>query len=150
MSELAWAAGFFDGEGHIGIAERNARSGRNLTFAVNQVDRRPLDRFAAALWMPDRVLGPYNMVRGGNLHWKPQHKFQVSSFEKVQAAIAMLWKYLSEPKREQAMAVLKELAYRRANPQKRGPKPKQRTSGGPSAPRHDNSPTQPSRSCALD
>lgn len=46
--DLAWAAGFFDGEGSIGIYKRHhAPTSFALTVSLSQVDPRPLRRFAA-------------------------------------------------------------------------------------------------------
>lgn len=50
--EWAWAAGFFDGEGHISCRDRSGnshlakyRSPRTLALCISQHDREVLDRF---------------------------------------------------------------------------------------------------------
>lgn len=101
--ELAWAAGFFDGEGSVFY---RGRKRRELALTVAQADRRPLDRFAAAVGV-GAVRGPYKQrYKNG----KPYYVFSVSAHTRVQAIIALLWKFLSEPKREQARAALVEAA----------------------------------------
>lgn len=62
MTELAWAAGFFDGEGSVraawnaGKAQAPNRT-RSLRCVVGQREREPLDRFAAAVGV-GKVYGP--------------------------------------------------------------------------------------------
>lgn len=49
--ELAWAAGFFDGEGYISIVARNTKIHNRhyhhqyIRLGINHVDPRPLQRF---------------------------------------------------------------------------------------------------------
>lgn len=101
-TELAWAAGFFDGEGWTTPQRRTLRSGRPVMYiqiGVSQVDRRPLERFAAA-------------VRTGNITRKggtsPCLNWRCSRFAEVLRVMDELWPYLSEPKREQFSRVRKE------------------------------------------
>jgi hypothetical protein len=105
--ELAWAAGFFDGEGSIFY---RGRKRRELTLTVAQADRRPLDRFVKTVQIGS-VRGPYKpRYKNG----KPYYVYSIASHLRVQAVIAMLWKWLSEPKREQASgALLSALPYLR-------------------------------------
>lgn len=42
--DSAWAAGFFDGEGHIGITKNTSARTFNLTLSVTQKRREPLDK----------------------------------------------------------------------------------------------------------
>lgn len=51
--ELAWAAGFFDGEGSTSFI-----AGKNLLMAIKQKDRRNLERFLDAVG-DGRIFGPY-------------------------------------------------------------------------------------------
>lgn len=94
---LAWAAGFFDGEGstYLDPAPR-------LTVVQNHPA--VLERFADAV-------GGLGAMHGGTKIYgrakKPVYQYRISGFAKVQAALAMLWPFLSEQKREQALAVLR-------------------------------------------
>jgi len=92
--ELAWAAGFFDGEGYTGLL-----TGRTLRSHVVQTDARLLQRLQAALLGLGTIDGPRN---SSNPRHSPQWLWRVSGFANVQAVIAMLWIFLSEVKREQA------------------------------------------------
>lgn len=92
--ELAWAAGFFDGEGSVFLSAK-----KQPRLNIGQNDRAVLDRFLAAVGV-GRVNGPY---RGKDFYY-----FQTTTFEKTQAVIALLWKYLSPVKRAQAARVLME------------------------------------------
>lgn len=110
--ELAWAAGFFDGEGYVGLAHQHwkDRCRRQLHAHIAQTDPRPLERFQAAIGF-GRVTKrntdtPY---LANKQHWKDQWRWDVSSFEHVQAMTAMLWVFLCPIKQEQARGAL--LAY---------------------------------------
>jgi hypothetical protein len=99
--ELAWAAGFFDGEGST-----SAHNGRGLQLHLSQIDVRPLQRFQLAVSGLGTLRGPYS-PRG-----KQQRPFCVWSstkFEHSQAVIAMLWRYLSDPKKEQAARAVEQI-----------------------------------------
>jgi len=105
--ELAWAAGIFDGEGHIRCELRARLDGTfgspRMIFSVPQKDRRIPDRLVKAFGM-GKVLGPYQNRKNTIYH------FNISNFEHAQAAIAAMWKWLSPVKRAQASAAL--LRYR--------------------------------------
>ena len=53
--DIAWAAGFFEGEGHVNVQLRGNKS--YLAITIAQVDRRPLDKFMELFG--GRVNGPY-------------------------------------------------------------------------------------------
>src|SRR3972149_5435540 len=90
--DLAWAAGFFDGEGSIGCYPNRKINGYLYPAAsVSQTRLEPLLRFK-------QIVGFGNIItaKDGHSHWK------LYSFEKVQFIICLLWNFLSEPKKEQA------------------------------------------------
>jgi hypothetical protein len=106
---LAWAAGFYEGEGTVNacysrytsdLGERRQRKTPQFQLRINQVGAEPLIKFMEAVGT-GKVYGPY--ARTGV---KDQYQYDVHSFEKVQAIIAMLWPWLSDRRREQARAVL--------------------------------------------
>ena len=114
--ELAWAAGFYDGEGSTGVERRRQAPGRGqpyvgLVVEVTQVDERPLRRFAAAVGVGRINLRP----RRGNR--QPQWRWRAAGGA-ARRALRALWPYLSEPKREQALraldAVQRDAALRQA------------------------------------
>lgn len=97
--ELSWAAGFFDGEG-------TTYSNRGVPrLNVPQADPRPIDRFKAAIG----GIGHVRIVPPPKLYptRKQQWHWDTTSFEHAQAALAMLWSFLSRPKREQALKAFK-------------------------------------------
>ena len=96
--ELAWAAGFFDGEGHVG-AVRPAKKFQRIDFAqiaITQIDRYVLDRFRDAVGV-GKVYGPYRQ-QGRS---QPQYRYIVQHYPKTQAVCAMLWPWLGPVKRAQ-------------------------------------------------
>lgn len=99
-TELAWAAGFFDGEGTFGVNRQNASPRyRYLTVAVPQKDVRPLQRFLAAVDETSRRIHK----RGAGMHavqWvgRPAERVAV-----------LIEPYLSEPKREQLRRAREEV-----------------------------------------
>lgn len=89
--ELAWAVGFFDGEGSITLARQ-----RYVTCSATQIRIEPLERLQAALG-----LGRLYPVDGrGAFHW-------ITTYDaEGRAALKLLLPHLSAPKREQAEKVL--------------------------------------------
>lgn len=104
-TELAWAAGFFDGEGSVSIRV-DKRPGRKpaLQLSIEQNDPRPLHRFALAVGhgrvtcrkaiRPPARKVMYRVAMG--------HAATVST-------IIALWPWLSEPKREQYARAAQEV-----------------------------------------
>lgn len=104
--ELAWAAGFFDGEGS--------------TLSVDRVRMYPWISInqGGTLDGPPDVLVRFRRVAGGIGHidgprvfrdhpdWLPLWNYRVAGFELVQAVIAVLWHHLGPVKRAQARDVL--------------------------------------------
>lgn len=100
--ELAWAAGFFDGEGWTGCYHKEPNT-RYLMLAINQNDCRPLKRFQKAVFGTGRIRGPIKSCQGPNYHYR----FEAARFEHVQAIVAAMWPFLCEPKKEQAERALR-------------------------------------------
>lgn len=112
--ELAWAAGFFDGEGYIGARIRwhpdnrmykrykryRGFQGRDITLEVGQKHDFVLERFQNAI-------GGLGYIKSYIRKEKPFYVFISMSFEEVQAMSAMLWHWLSPIKREQIIETLK-------------------------------------------
>jgi hypothetical protein len=94
-TELAWAAGFFDGEGHIRFSERRY----SLRMSVNQCDPRPLQRFTEAVGEGKvRPIAPHKAARPTH---RPMWEWDLSGYEKVTLVYLLLRPFLSESKREQ-------------------------------------------------
>lgn len=96
--ELAWAAGFYDGEGSTTSRHANGYVG----IMVKQVEPDVLSRFRDSLGL-GKVYGPYEGVGKRKPYWA----FTVTGFEYVQAAIALMWVWLGPTKRLQATLALR-------------------------------------------
>lgn len=114
--ELAWAAGFFDGEGSVFVnRKRNVRrSGRpgsepyntvSVCLSVSQVEPAPLIRFADAVG-GRRPTGPY---KPRSVNSRPYYRWDAMGRPSVHRVLVTLWPYLTEPKRAQARRVWLEL-----------------------------------------
>jgi hypothetical protein len=114
MLALAWAAGFYDGEGSTVFCTKRGGHGSFQSITVTQVDRQSLDRFVRAIGL-GRVVGPYH--RRNKNH---QAYFQVTIYniEGVCSALSQLWPYLGDAKRNQAIAVFDKI---RADTSRRTP-----------------------------
>lgn len=107
VSEIAWAAGFIDGEGCFSLAYRNVK-GRNPHFrlSVTQSDRRPLDKLAAIAGHGN-VHGPYkyasrSLSKKSTYTWTLTGPWALSFYKSLKP-------YLCEPKKEQVARVLLEI-----------------------------------------
>jgi len=98
---LAWAAGFFDGEGCFSFSV----AGKYVCVSVSQTDFEPLLRFQEAVGIGN-ILGPYDMRKKDRWIRKPQYVYRVNGYERVQAIAAMLWHWLGPAKRAQALHAL--------------------------------------------
>lgn len=100
--ELAWSAGFLDGEGNFGTYLNNKVT---LRFRIQacQVHREPLDRLCSTLG--GTVRGPYGPYSGNR---KPYYSWAVEGM-KAQDAVAALSPYLCAVKVEQAYLAMEKL-----------------------------------------
>lgn len=120
--ELAWAAGFFDGEGcfYHGVRKRYAGSAggpyRWTETRITQAHPQVLERFQQAVGL-GKVYGPYDKKRPNQ---RPQWQYLASGFHQTLAIIAMLWPWLGSVKRAQAASVIREV---RAHPRRRPGRP---------------------------
>lgn len=101
-ARLAWAAGFFDGEGYCGV------TGRSIRIIVVQTgdEAEP----------PDTLVRFREFVGHGRIarrqrvakypHWSPTWVLSVTSANEVKAVAALLLPYLCQAKREQIEAAL--------------------------------------------
>ena len=109
VTELAWVAGFFDGEGYIGAGGSVGKRTLEMSIAQASIGDVPvtLTRVAVALRI-GRLRGPRMLANP----WSklPQHVWCARSFEDVQFAVALLWRWLGPVKRAQARDAL--LRYR--------------------------------------
>lgn len=97
--ELAWAAGFFDGEGSF-HAHASHKTNPKLAISISQKDREVLDRFHAAVSGIGGVNGPYEYdTRGRTFNYRAYNRDAEAVFE-------LLRPFLGSIKVAQAEAVL--------------------------------------------
>lgn len=103
--ELAWAAGFFDGEGCIIKTTTKSlnHSRMHVYITIAQTDTYVLERFKRAVGGMGRICKRRRMK---SIKHSQRWDYIVSTFESGQAVIAMLWPWLSPIKRKQAHGVL--------------------------------------------
>jgi hypothetical protein len=94
--ELAWAAGFFDGEGTICTQGAKETTKRYLKIRVAHCEPQPLRRFADAVGLGN-VTGP-NAQK--NPAWSPYYSWQLAG-SRAEQALERLRPFLSEPRLEQ-------------------------------------------------
>lgn len=104
QTELAWAAGFFDGEGCTSIA-----TNRNYAFhhkyprlGLTQKHPEVLERFKQA------VSGVNKIHKVNN---REEYRYITQSYPEVKRILNLLWPYLSTLKKEQAKQVFSESTY---------------------------------------
>lgn len=101
-TEIAWAAGFFDGEGSTSCTANNGKADTRIQLSIGQKDEggniaSTLIRFQKAM----KGLGHiYQKTRIG-LEIN-QHQFLVCRWRDVATCLRLLWPYLSETKITQA------------------------------------------------
>ena len=108
--ELAWAGGFFSGEGYTGLSRMTKKNRSHYkkypAMTICQTgDGEELYRFNSAIMNLGKVRGPYGPYSTTR---KSYYQLAITSFEKVQAVVAMLWPFLSSAKQTQARGVLKD------------------------------------------
>jgi hypothetical protein len=101
--ELAWAAGFFDGEGTCYIAHHAAKAKPRL--AIGQIDDFVLLRFRSAVGELGTVNGPYIYKKRPKA--TPHYLYTCNGYM-VPIVTNLLWPYLSPVKKIQIQRVLDE------------------------------------------
>ncbi len=106
-AELAWAAGFWDGEGSTSIhtQKHSEHTYHYPKMSIGQVNPKPLYRFQAALGGLGTVNGPYD--RKSPYNKQPIYIWHLHRWQYVQQALACLWSNISEEKQMQAKLVFR-------------------------------------------
>lgn len=99
LTELAWAAGFFDGEGYVGYTFRwnGKRRCRRIDVQISQIDPEVLSRFRDAVGV-GKVYGPYAAKGRKN----PMYKYGAAKIDDVMLVLERLRPFLSSIKTKQA------------------------------------------------
>jgi LAGLIDADG endonuclease len=96
--ELAWAAGFFEGEGTFSCTTQKSRNGNKINpvfkISIPQMDRYRLERFQNAV-------GGFGHISLRETKWGGIDVLYIQRFEETQAVAAMLWGFLGHDKRSQ-------------------------------------------------
>ena len=105
--ELAWAGGFFDGEGSTYLEKHRTHQGylvpRLYVPQSAEIGIAPeLTRLKSALG----GLGAISGLRPGKGTWKPYRRWRVSAVLDVQVGLHLLWPFIGRVKRTQAQRVL--------------------------------------------
>lgn len=98
--ELAWAAGLFDGEGHISFryaVSNGTTLYRRMEIQITQIDTYVLERFARAVGY-GKVYGPLGDARGRR---HPVYKLCIAGYPQTHETWVRLLPYLSPVKVEQ-------------------------------------------------
>ncbi len=100
-TELAWAAGFFDGEGSVSTRSRS-RAGRRpeMRITISQVHPEVLERFRDAVGLGS-VTGPHDYP-SRTPNRQVQWRYCTYGTPQTRSVIELLWPYLSSVKRVQA------------------------------------------------
>lgn len=103
-TELAWAAGLFDGEGHIGL-RRQVKGSRvyfQRAMGVTNTDLELLQRFHAAIG-DGRIGSPWTPpTREHSTKWQ----WQLTGRKRIEDVFGLLAPFLSSTKREAGRIVL--------------------------------------------
>jgi hypothetical protein len=119
--ELAWAGGFFDGEGSTYLEKHRTHAGyfvpRIYVPQSAEVGIAPeLVRLKSAL----ADLGAISGVRPGKGKWRPYRRWRVCAPAAVQLVLHLLWPFIGEVKRAQARLVMQVIHWQpdlpRGNP----------------------------------
>lgn len=112
-SEVAYAAGLFEGEGSVCLSRsywgrqgKQARRTPQIRLAMAQVDREPLDRLASVFG--GRIIGPY---AGSKPNWSHKYYWYLHGLVLVQAATAAMWSWLSIRRQAQLSEALQEVRH---------------------------------------
>jgi hypothetical protein len=103
MTEAAWAAGFFDGEGSTTCCKHEARKQAiyfRVACQIDQLHPYVLRRFQRAVGV-GKVRGPYGL--------KKVYKWSVCAFSEVIAVLGVLEPYLSPVKQRQFKHAIKKM-----------------------------------------
>jgi len=112
--ELAWAAGFFDGEGSIYVVHKKRCKGgttgkyypnTGVELSISQIHPQPLERFLSAV-KTGSMSGPYKPKKENH---SPYWRWNTAGRPTTYKVVCLLWPFLSTPKREQIKRCWEEL-----------------------------------------
>lgn len=98
-TDIAWAAGLFDGEGSTTVLKAKRARWAYVRMNVPQKDRRVLDKFQS-------IVGVGSVYKAKT---RDIYSLDIYKEERVTHTLNMLWPYLSELKKEQALTAYKKV-----------------------------------------
>jgi hypothetical protein len=122
-AEIAWAAGFFEGEGYITYSRHALKGGerRYPSLGLNNTDREALDRFHRIVGVgsiADRYSAGYPKAAA---HHKDAWIWRTTTRADAERVYRLLEPWLSSRRHEQAAAAFDELGDLRARPKEACP-----------------------------
>ena len=87
-TQLAWAAGLFDGEGCVHLL----KSGKGVQLSLGMTDRATVERFAVVIGLPHHINVMPHSKRNPN--WNDAHYWRLHKKQDVLKALALLLPYL--------------------------------------------------------
>jgi hypothetical protein len=116
--ELAWAAGFFDGEGSIGVVRHAPRAKRGETKSNTSLQMTLVQSGDSATEPPEPLLRFQHAVAGlgrirfranvSHLGKRPIWVWRATNSAEVQAVVAMLWLWFGTRNRDRARHSISE------------------------------------------
>lgn len=101
-AEIAWAAGVFEGEGHITNRPYKDRKGTQRVLRLRMTDKDVVDRFQRIVDCGQRY-GPFKDDCKRN---KPIHDWQCTKWSEIERVLNAFLPWLGERRREAAVALL--------------------------------------------
>lgn len=109
--ELAWAAGFWDGEGNSTINKRTSNGQPQVQLQLAQSgDSALLQRFQDAVGGLGSISGPYSkgVSKVTGKPFQPMYVWRTSKLEDRQQVMACMWQWLGDIKRQQFVDVTEQ------------------------------------------
>jgi hypothetical protein len=105
--ELAWAGGFFDGEGSTCLDKHRTRAGHFVP--VLYVPQSADSGIAPELIRLQKAIGVGTIsgVRRAKAPWRPYRRWRLYTTVKVEMALHLIWPFIGPVKRNQAQGVMK-------------------------------------------
>lgn len=103
MDAIAWAAGFYEGEGSCGCY--NVKGYESLRLVISQAEPEPLIRFKDALGF-GKIYGPYPYRNRPTR--KPIWHYKLARAGEIMTVISALWPWLSRRRKDQFAAAMKK------------------------------------------
>lgn len=109
--KLAWAAGFYDGEGTMCCKTINGKWS-SLSISIHQTNKDTLERFQDAVSGLGKVTGPEKSASRLHPNRLPIYLWRCQKFEDAQQVVCLLSPWLTPHKKKQAYEALRNYQQR--------------------------------------